>query len=346
MKVLVFSDLHLHNHVYGSELKSRLQDGADVMKQVAEYCSTNLIDHVVFGGDLFHTHGKIDASVLKVAYEGMAAIKEQVPDMFALVGNHDTSDKTMKVHSMHWLKALDIEVVDKPTHDAYGMSYLPYTEDSDAIRRFFGSSGDICFLHQGMDGVAMGSGFVPNSTFTLDMVPDHVRHVFTGHYHKHLKVDPRVTVIGSALQINWADKAERGDKRGFLVFDTEEDPGSFEFIETVAPKFVIFNMSGRGSADYIYQERLGKTGLFRDNFVRVINYNSTYTFEIREGLLDAGARSVEFVAPDDEIERLKKLHPLGGMANDAFNIPAAVEEYEKQKDVTEDRSKIGKEIMG
>ncbi|KKK71424.1 hypothetical protein LCGC14_2914060, partial [marine sediment metagenome] len=133
MKILIFSDLHLHQWNYGSTLiegmNSRLLDGFNVMKQIAEYINDHPVDACVFGGDLFHTHGKIDSAVLKVAYEGMSMIHDSLSrqfNMLVLVGNHDTSDKSMKVHNLHWMKALGINVVDKPLH--IGMiAYTPRT---------------------------------------------------------------------------------------------------------------------------------------------------------------------------------------------------------------------------
>jgi DNA repair exonuclease SbcCD nuclease subunit len=267
--------------------------------------------------------------------------------IYTMVGNHDTADKSMKTHSLHWLEGMGINVIDEPWHYGFNglprqFSFLPYTEDIEVLKQFFKDTekkegGTICFMHQGVAGVPMGSGFVPNEMFTLDMVPDGIEHIFTGHYHQHNTWSDRVTVIGSAMQLNWADK---GDKRGFLVFDTDY-PSDFEFIETVAPKFVSFNMDGRGSADYTYQEKIGKPGLFDNNFVRVFNYHSQFTEDIREGLMvEAGARSVEFVVEKVATSRLRPAN-----ANTGYDIPKLVVEYEQQQGVTEARSKIGKELM-
>jgi DNA repair exonuclease SbcCD nuclease subunit len=351
MKVLLFSDMHLHNWNYGSILiegvNSRLLDQAKVMDQIAEYVRQHKIEHVIFAGDLFHSHGKLDASVLKVAYEGIDKIAQAVNSMMNpmdfIVGNHDTAQKDKKIHSLHWLAPYG-NVTNTFRHDRddyhwdyQGFSYLSYTENVNEIKEFFKKANPVCIMHQGIAGVPMGSGFLPNEMFTLDMIPDHVEHVFTGHYHQHNTWSDKATIIGSTMQLNWADA---GDKRGFIVFDTDENVADFEFIESVAPKFVTFNMLGRGSADYIYNERLGKTSLFRDNFVRVINYNSTYTFEIREGLLEAGARSVEFVLPK---VANTPLHTDSSAAG--FDIPKLVAEYEQQQGVTEGCSTVGKELM-
>jgi DNA repair exonuclease SbcCD nuclease subunit len=172
------------------------------------------------------------------------------------------------------------------------------------------------------------------------MIPEHVKHVYTGHYHQHNRLSNKATIIGSPMQLT---RADAGDTRGFLVVDT--GTGECKQIETDAPVFMTLDMDGRGSCDYIYPERVGPDSPyyhrpFRGNFVRVTNYNATYTEDIRKGLMEeAGARSVEFIPV---VAEKKRLEPLG---KDGFHLPSLVTEYEKQQEVTPERSQVGKEIM-
>ena len=236
MRVLIFSDMHLHNWAYGSTLvggmNSRLKAQAAVLDQIA--VASEEADHVVFCGDLFHTHGKIDAAVLKVAYEGFSRIAEASNTYIdVLVGNHDTADKSMATHALHWMNAFNygaspgqgdiFRIIDRPLHnsdtdydDPY--SFLPYTEDKAVIEKFFAECGEVCFMHQGVAKVPMGSGFLIDEILTQDMIPDHVKHVFTGHYHQHNRVSDKLTVVGSTVQHNWADE---GDPRGWVWYDNE-----------------------------------------------------------------------------------------------------------------------------
>ena len=339
MRVLVFSDIHLHNWNYGSTIidgmNSRLRDQARVLDQIAMYIQYNDIEHVVFAGDLFHAHGKLDASVLKVAYEGIdsiaAAVSSGLNPMDFIVGNHDTAQKDKKVHAMHWLAAYG-NVTNTFRHDDHnyhwdypGFSYLSYTENVNDITEFFKKANPVCFMHQGIAGVPMGSGFLPNEMFTLDMIPDQVEHVFTGHYHQHNTWSDCATIIGSTMQLNWADE---GDKRGFLVFDTDEAMADFEFIETVAPKFITIDFT----ADQGYTPT--------DNFVRVINCPSSTQGDYRQMLMDMEARSVDFVVDKVPTNRLRPVN-----ASIGYDIPKLVTEYEQQQGVTEACSIVGKELM-
>lgn len=346
MKILVFSDLHLHNWPYGSTMldgmNSRLLDGFNVMKQIAEYINDHPVDVCVFGGDLFHTHGNIDSAVLKVAYGGMDRIVQHLArpcDMYVLVGNHDTSDKSMQVHNMHWMEAMGVNVVDTPWHNKYNglpreLSFLPYTEDKEVIQNFFNVAAEkgatTCFMHQGIAKVPMGSGFLINEIFTLDMIPDGIKHVYTGHYHEHTRVAANATIIGDTMQLNWNDE---GSTKGFLVVDTKT--GKIEQIESIAPRFVTYDM-----VNALRPSRKAPV-LIDGNFVRVTSYEDRFKDDIREELTEAGARSVEFVAAKVDTKKLQT-----PSTPDEFHLPSLVADYIKQQDVSEDRSRIGKEIMG
>jgi metallophosphoesterase superfamily enzyme len=166
------------------------------------------------------------------------------------------------------------------------------------------------------------------------MIPEGVQHVFSGHYHPYMRVTDKATVVGTPLQLTWADT---GDHRGFIVYDTDHDVQVFHPID--APRFVTLNMKGMGVADYDYQEKVGNTASFRNNFVRVVDYHSGYTEEIREGIMGAGARSVEFVVKLEQVDRLQPV------SSDGLHIPDLVEEYEKQKGVSDERREIRKELM-
>jgi len=346
MRILVFSDLHLHNWPYGSTLvdgmNSRLLDGFNVMCQIAEYINDHPVDSCVFAGDLFHTHGKIDSAVLKVAYEGMDRIVQHLIrpcDMYMLVGNHDTSDKTMKIHNLHWMEAMGVNVVDFPWHNTSNtlpreLSFLPYTENVKVIQLFLQRAAEkgntTCFMHQGIAEVPMGSGFLINEIFTLDMIPDEIKHVYTGHYHQHTRVADNATIIGNTMPISWSDE---GVTKGFLIVDTET--GKIEQIETDAPRFVTYDM--------INALRPGRKSpvLIENNFVRVTGYEEKYKDDVREELTEAGARSVEFVAAKEDFKRLQT-----PSTRDEFHLPSLVADYIKEQDVSEERSKVGKEIMG
>ncbi len=341
MQILVFSDLHLHEWNYGSTLvngmNSRLLDQAGILKQIANYPDLGHLDEIVFTGDLFHTHGKLSASVLKVAYEGIRKILQMstVDMMFTfLVGNHDTALKDKSTHSLHWLNAFGgrVRVVNKVYHDSNKWSqcsFLSYTESEDEIKQFFKEAQRTCFMHQGLSGVPMGSGFLIDETFNLAMIPDHVSHVYTGHYHTHKRVSEKATIVGTPMQHTWADE---GQDKGFIIIDTET--GEIERVLLDSPRFVTYNMRNSLREGRQTQESL------ENNFIRVINYDVTHKEDIRREFINRGSRSVEFVT---QVVESKLLKPVA--TDDGFHLPALVQQYEKDQHITKDRSKVGQELM-
>jgi DNA repair exonuclease SbcCD nuclease subunit len=339
MKVLIFSDFHLHNWPYGSRLvdgmNSRLQAQADVFTRLAKYISENTVDYIVFCGDLFHTHGKIDNAVLKVAYEGIDEIMraDRTVPMDMLVGNHDTDRKDLSVHALHWLNSFEgIRVIDKPTHTGWftaPFSFLPYTEDKAVIEKFFAEAGEYCFMHQGMVDVPMASGFVVNEIMNYEMIPDHVKHVFTGHYHPHRYVGTKCTVIGSIMQHTWADM---NDRRGWLMFDT--DTGEIDQINSLAPEFRTLNMNGTAAVGEFVDG-------INNSYIRVTNFVEAGMETIRKELLDKGAASVEFVVKSKSY----KSTVVKAVSGKRLSVPELVREYEKEHSISEDRRKVGRELM-
>lgn len=323
MKILIFSDIHLHNWQYGATItngmNSRLGYQEDVLNQIA-MVAVKGIDMLVFCGDLFHVHGRIDASVLKVASDFFNVITDLNIPVFVLVGNHDLALKDRSIHSLSWIK--DAHIINHATRKKYNdheFAFMPYTESQEELERFLmgTSSESIVFLHQGVSGVPMGSGFViPNEILTPQMV-DRFRRVFTGHYHNHRRVSRNLTVIGATMQHTWADVGER---RGWLIYDTEEN--KVRLYESDHPKFI----------EVKYKENISDIPI-KDNFVKVHGAPSD---DCRDLYCDA--ISVELVKEE------KETVDLGKFKNKNFRINETLQKYAEQNKLTERQIEVGKQI--
>jgi DNA repair exonuclease SbcCD nuclease subunit len=275
-KVLIFSDLHLHQWSYGADYafgrNSRLEGQEKFLFDIQTYISENDIDYCVFGGDLFHTHGKVDMEVIHIAIEGLRGIKRAVNhDCYALIGNHDIKQKGGDdyIRSLYAASGWVTPSFNTPMNAA-GMGFINYQDDNDEFLRQFKMlcatpSAKVIFTHQGVKSVEVGSGF---------------EIVFTGHYHRHQVVAPNLTVIGSPMQHTWGDK---GEDRGFILIDLDTGRWKFRPYEK-APKFVEVD-AGLGN----------KAGLLEieGNFVRVLGKVDEKKV-ITENLLSLGAKAVEF----------------------------------------------------
>jgi DNA repair exonuclease SbcCD nuclease subunit len=304
MKVLIFSDLHLHEWSYAARLESgtnsRLLAQVKALWEMADYCRNQDIRKVVFCGDMFHKHGTLTAPVITSAYSAFShwfgewAWKYDTDTFYFLVGNHDMG---AGYHCMDWLSQFG-HVITGPKILWDNFWGCGYTEDKENLTWMLDRTDGVIFLHQGVSGVKMGSGRVLNEILTPVMVEKSpVKHVFTGHYHKHERVSNKLTVVGSLMQHTWADA---GTSHGFLVYETDTD--TFEQIPTSAPLFVRY-------------PECGKTGV-KNNYVRCENIDE----ETKKELYLLGALYVDAVpVPREESELPSIKSPTSLTLQEALN---------------------------
>lgn len=304
MKILIFSDLHLHEWQYGSKLvngvNSRLLDLKYCLSKIALTCERENISIVLFGGDLFHVNNKISPAVLKIAYQGFSRIREVAP-IVALVGNHDMYTNDGSTHLSHWLNGIGVDVVDRSTAnvyhtDKYGIPITAqsYFKEPDKVKFVteFAKEG-ILLLHQGVNGVPLASGWVPNDVLTPEMIHPDVQ-CFTGHYHQHNKVSDNLTVIGSTTQQTWADV---GDDRGWIIYDTETKEQVF--VNSGAPRFKKIDFAGTSCCDSFVSTL--ETGEISNRFIKISNFTGNPE-ELKSILYEERAM---FVDIEPYIERTK-----------------------------------------
>ena len=333
MKFVVFSDLHLNEWTYGSTLvdgkNSRLLAQADVLKQIREYCVAEDIRSVFFCGDLFHTHSKVSAAVLHVAYEEFKAFEAADIYVTFLVGNHDMSDRAGKVHTLDFLSLLGqvvrpnegvIQDGGSKTGPAY--YYYSYTEDREALLNFlkFCDRPGYLFLHQGVRDVPMGSGFViPNEILSAEDIPSNIIMAFTGHYHSHRRVSANLCIVGSPMQHDWGDT---GEDRGWLLVDGK----NVTLIPSKAPCFLEISP----------EEAMSNPENMTGNYVRITTPDKDWLVD-KEGLVKEGALSVEFtVTKETNNQELINV--------DSFELEPLIKEFEKRNKVTKVLGDIGREL--
>lgn len=337
MKILIFSDLHLHTWKYGSYItdsgyNSRLLSQVNVLDQINKFADTNNIDHILFGGDLFHTHSSIPTQALSAAVQCFAMMSNK--KIIALLGNHDMSNKAGNIHSLQWLREY-ATVVEWSSTIEFGESVihaLPYTESEEELQTHLKNTprDSILLLHQGVAGVPMGSGFVINEMLRPDMLDKvHCKAAFAGHYHTHKIVNEKLTVIGSPMQHTWGDV---GEARGWIVYDT--NTGVSKHYQSIAPEFRILDCG---------QSNIALGGApphfpIQNNFIRLINWIGDRD-EIRQILKTQGAASIEFELSRD----LRKEGTDIPVPEKEFDIETLVKEYENLP-MTKQCKDIGKAI--
>ena len=326
----MFSDFHLHNWSYGATYEgpwnSRLLDQRKVGEQILNLAELHRVDAVVFCGDLFHTHGRVEAGPLKVASELFRALRDGYRKVYALVGNHDLGRET---NSVDWMKGLGIKIVDEAMVDTeLEIGMAAYTDNKEVLntRLKFLKEHPLkyWFLHQGVTNVMVGTDFViPNEIFGEEDLPIDGLFIsaFTGHYHSHRRVTEKLMIIGSPMQFNWSDK---GELRGCHILDTWND--DCKMYPLHAPHFIeldeVLNLTRHHTS--IGPDQFESV---QDAFVRIKgNVPLAFMEDIRKLLIGGGARSVEFVVK-------KELPTTGIFEESAFDLGTLIIKYIKVNEV-------------
>lgn len=343
---IVFSDLHLHNWPYGAVgsagINSRLAYQQESMMEMETYALDHGIKHFAFCGDFFHTHQTIHAGPLRVAHTMMERWKRNGFEGIFLVGNHDMGDGIGYLHSLDFLKSYGHTVVDWKDywqgnnywgHEFHCLPYIPHDEESeDMIFNFFGdiSNGGIVLLHQGVKNVSVNSkGFViRDETFDSTLIPNHVFHVFTGHYHSHKHVTNKLTIVGSPMQHTWADS---GEERGFLHVTV--NPKTIRHIPLRrSPTFNRVDMCGTAKWG-----ELGKYE-FVNKFLRVKNFSDDANLdELRNTAYNHGALSVEFEIPTIETKKVS--------VDSNWDLHSLVEDFIEANSMDKKFADVGRALM-
>jgi DNA repair exonuclease SbcCD nuclease subunit len=309
-------------------MNTRLKGQEELLYRIRDSAKEHEVDLIVFNGDLFHTHGTLHSSVLQVAFRGFSALAKAAP-VILLTGNHDVADKEGRISSIEWLSAIPgVDVV--PMHEQvhrriYGvpLSFFSFTESKKDLQNFLNRCPDdsIVFIHQGVKGMS-GTDFVLQSEILDDtIVPNTIRRIFTGHYHRHAN-SKHITVVGSPMQFNWSDMY---NEKGWLIIDTDTPKYFLNVYDDKSPVFV-------DSRALLFSN---KSNWYAGNFVRVFDER-----EKREAI-DKGALAVQMVPHERTIdtrthasERLKTL-----------SLNETVKAYMAIKEVDGDLKNTGEKIM-
>lgn len=271
MKILIFSDLHVHNYQQMSRtlpngMNSRLADCIGIVDQAAEVAANKGCNHCIFCGDWFHSRTKLDIDVL---YYSLAAVKRlsSIVQIVMIPGNHDCFGTSSEVTSLDLFRQY-ATVIDKPCTIDYieagsdfftSLTFVPWQSNPREFFKTFEDSGEALFMHQAIDEGVIGptDRKVDVHLSVNDLPLDRYKMIFAGDYHKHQTLaNGKFVYCGSPLQLTFG---ERDEPKGILVYDT--DTGTMEFVPTKAPKFHVF--------DSIREYKAADNQIRREDFVRV-----------------------------------------------------------------------------
>ena len=275
MKIVAFSDLHVHPHKFGDVIgedgrSRRLQDCIDVLEWTANLANDVGAPLRLFCGDLFHVRGKLTPSALNPVVEHFSMMsKVDGPATLMIPGNHDMESRSAEVlvdgelekrgeHALdaigaihgvgvlngHGFRVHTIPAEGDMVHKTIGIGWVSYDPSVDEIKRRIkkvaAQRRNSLFTGPTVfmlhHGVDGALAGVPECGLAAKHLPyEDFDFVLCGDYHNHKELVP-----GKAWMIGAPlqhNFGDTGQRRGVLVLDT--DTKTAEFVEnTAAPKFL------------------------------------------------------------------------------------------------------------
>lgn len=244
MKILLFSDIHIHPYrPYSYEvngMNTRLWFTLEALKYILSFAHSSGIE-VWFLGDLFEDRKtlRMEAAIQTKTIIDYFTDKGVV--LYAIPGNHDYFSKTGHVWPL-FLKP--DRIFDKPSWRIIGgktVAFHPYPmEGYDKFKEFLANTeADYLFTHADLDVEKAGldEHEIKVGATSIELYKKFT-HVYSGHYHWRQTRD-NFTYLGNPLQKDFGDY---GQEKGFHVLDLLSGDDAFIPLPEVFPKFERFEV--------------------------------------------------------------------------------------------------------
>lgn len=355
MKILVFSDIHIHCHKKSTD---RLEDCIKALDWIFTTAKQNNISDIIFLGDLFHERQKIDVLTYQKTFEVLEKhLFDRKIKLYLLLGNHDLwHNQKWDVSSVNPLRKLPgVKVINEPSvvslSDDYMFAFLPYThnpiDDLKIVEKVWKEeskkrnikSPKLLGGHIAVDGAIWNKKYNTTADVTIEHDGDMVKvgpgifsnwdRVFLGHYHAEQKLSDNVEYVGSPLQLSFGEAFQ--DKH-ILIYDLSNDEKEY-IINDFSPKHYIINENELDNYD------------LNGNFVRleVEDISSNKMLEIRKNLIEE--KNVSTMEIKQSIK--KEEHVIQDAKSILYKEDQMLQKYLDQINISLDKEKllsIGKSI--
>lgn len=253
MKVLIFSDLHVHDYKQFNSDGLRAQRAADMIKYVFKLADANGIEQIWFCGDMGDQFGSITVIAMNAMFKAFIQCFADYPDIefIAIPGNHDLATKgTVNQPSITVMDTMANGPTDYGFFDnfvllnngyyaseSFSVVGLPYYEDPDeflkALDYYLGHPNLVfkdnmyLLMHQ---MVWPENAMVPDDINYLDERFKQFKWVFNGHVHIPSMIGNNFISVGSPMH---RDAGDVDGKKGMWLLDTDsaELPGFWDTTE-------------------------------------------------------------------------------------------------------------------
>ena len=272
-KILLFSDIHIHNHKKSYE---RLNDCLKALQWVFDVAKKENIKNIIFGGDILHERQRIDIFVYNQIYNVLKQnLNNSGINFYCLLGNHDLwFNENTSISGVYPFQSIDgFKVISSPETimiDDSTWDFLPFTHDPlESMKSFSSKKLNERYLigHISIDGAVLNSSgnisdvIVEHDGEMVKVSKDifvHYKHSFFGHYHQEQKLADNVEYIGSPLELSFG---EAGEQKHIIILDTNKNEKKY-VINDFSPKHI-----------YIYEKEMEKVEAekLKNNFVCLLS---------------------------------------------------------------------------
>lgn len=269
MRVVVASDLHLHNYREfasfhsQSGVNSRLSHGLNVLRQIRKYCSDNNITHFIFLGDLVEKGNLITPDILFWFVEILREFRDCNVKCCFLVGNHDQQNisglfdavtpfddyaKVIKDVDNWYIEGLEL----KDVHVCGVAARRTMKEQLALLEKTSGVIPDMVNVFIGhfyCRELLIADG-IPDDQFEavpFSALPTGYDYYFLGDYHRPVRVDSlKLESLGAVQHHNFGDVNRPQGQ--FLDIDLTH--GDRIYVPVESPKFVDVPLGAKFPKDY------------------------------------------------------------------------------------------------
>lgn len=326
MKAVIASDLHIHAH--RNDVR-RIEDGLDCLKWIYKTAEIAASKHVIIAGDFLHHRFSLPSYAYSKACDIVANAKEKNITTYFLLGNHDCYyEDNWTVNSLAPMRGM-AEIIDKPTTIHFGgvpVDFLPYTPKPSKYLNSFPPS-DVLISHLAVAEALLNPRYdiksVEDDSKEKEIVEAAVfskwKKVWLGHYHYGQKVSDNVEYLGSPMQLTFG---EAGQEKHIVIFD----------FDTLDTKYVVNEFSPRF---HIVDSPSQIDSLsIANSYVQMRCSGEVESkFDMRRQLSKSGAREIEFIPTDQEIDEKQTNKVLDTIAKTFNNKDELIEEYVKSMEL-------------
>lgn len=344
MKMALISDLH-----FGAKQNSDvfLDKMCMCLDTFLEYVRANEIGAVVIAGDVFESKHVVNIKVMNKSIKFVEDLSGLSLPVYMLLGNHDVYYTTQ--NNFNSLKIFrefkNVFVIEDEPFSFGDILLVPWVNDRDRFleSKVIEGHEQTCIGHFDIKGFPMYNGaMLSENGLPAEIFYRNFKQTFSGHFHtrsdKTYDGYGRISFIGSPYQLTRSDK---GDERGFCVFDTE----------TLDVEFL--NLPGAKHIDIKYPEEPG--GLITGNIVDIyVDYADKFSELDLSTYIDKIVKLRPMFPPEIKVVNKTELNLNEKLADAEFGSTVVLiekyingqEEMEHKKEVHELMLELYKESGG